>query len=210
MNKTTYLNTAIASVLAFLLLLLMTFTWPDTGYGLYDVIMQSVDLSQTEKEHFIKQIGINYALDTVFIFSWIGAWVGLFLHFKHIKVKLINLCFALSLMGALLDITENSISFSLLIGHYNSPEKFLFLHSMITDISYWLPMIASFILVIVIPKEKGIPNALLKITGSIGVLFAILGMYIPQLSFFPYYWFCLWFLTSAIVLGYHYKALTLK
>ncbi|WP_043706400.1 hypothetical protein [Tenacibaculum ovolyticum] len=200
MNKNMYLNTGIASLLAFTLLLIMNYTWPLTEYSLNDVLLNNVSISGLEKESLIKSIGINYALDTVFIFSWIGSWIGIFLHFKSLKTNLIDVCFGLSFLGALLDITENSISFSLLIGNNKNVEGVLFIHSIVRDISFWLPMVASFMLVFIMPKMKGIGFILLKLTGIIGVLFAILGMYIQFFSVFPYYWFMLWFFAATIFL----------
>ena len=162
-TRNTYLNTGLASLIAFILLIIMNYSWPQTGYSLNDVILGNIELSEIDKGNFIKSIGINYALDTIFIFSWIGSWIGLFLHFKSLNVKLIGICFALSFLGALLDIIENSISFGLLVGNNKSAESILFIHSIIRDISFWLPMIASFTLTIIIPKQKGIALSLIHI-----------------------------------------------
>lgn len=183
----------------------MNYSWPQTDYSLNDVILGNIKLSEIDKGNFIKSMRINYVLDTIFIFSWIGSWIGLFLHFKSLNIKLIGICFVLSFLGALLDITENSISFGLLVGNNKNAESILFTHSIIRDISYWLPMIASFVLAMIIPKQKGFAILLLKITGTIGVLFAIFGMYIQYFSAIPYYWFGIWFLTSAIFLLSNYK-----
>ncbi|MCV6631247.1 MAG: hypothetical protein OIF50_15455 [Flavobacteriaceae bacterium] len=183
----------------------MNYTWPQTDYSLNDVILGNVQLSEIEKENFISSIGINYALDTIFIFAWIGSWVGLFLHFKPLHITLIGISFVLSFFGALLDITENAISFGLLIGNHKNAESVLFIHYIIRDISFWLPMIASFILTIIIPFQKGFAILFLKFAGIIGVLFAILGMYIPYFSAIPYYWFGLWFLASTVFLFSNYK-----
>ena len=204
-TKNIYLNTGLASLIAFILLIIMNYSWPQTDYSLNDVILGNIELSEIDKGNFIKSIGINYALDTIFIFSWIGSWIGLFLHFKSLNVKLIGICFALSFLGALLDITENSISFGLLVGNNKSAESILFIHSIIRDISFWLPMLASFILTMIIQKQKGIAILFLKIVGIIGVLFAILGMYIQYFSAIPYYWFGIWFLASTIFLFSNYK-----
>ena len=204
-TKNIYLNTGLASLIAFILLIIMNYSWPQTDYSLNDVILGNIELSEIDKGNFIKSIGINYALDTIFIFSWIGSWIGLFLHFKSLNVKLIGICFALSFLGALLDITENSISFGLLVGNNKSAESILFIHSIIRDISFWLPMLASFILTMIIQKQKGIAILFLKVVGIIGVLFAILGMYIQYFSAIPYYWFGIWFLASAIFLFSNYK-----
>jgi len=205
MTKNIYLNTGLASLIAFILLIIMNYSWPQTDYSLNDVILGNIELSEIDKGNFIKSIGINYALDTIFIFSWIGSWIGLFLHFKSLNVKLIGICFALSFLAALLDITENSISFGLLIGKNKSAESILFIHSIIRDISFWLPMLASFILTMIIQKQKGIAILFLKVVGIIGVLFAILGMYIQYFSVIPYYWFGIWFLASTIFLFSNYK-----
>lgn len=183
----------------------MYYTWPQTDYTLNDVILNHVKLSETDQTNFIKAIGINYALDTIFIFSWIVSWIGLFLHFKSLNVKLITLCFGLSFLGALLDITENTISFGLLIGNHKNAESILFIHTIIRDISFWLPMLGSFILTIIIPQQKSIETLVIKTVGSIGVVFAILGMYIQYFSAIPYYWFGAWFLASALFLFRHYK-----
>ena len=204
-TKNIYLNTGLASLIAFILLIIMNYSWPQTDYSLNDVILGNIELSEIDKGNFIKSIGINYALDTIFIFSWIGSWIGLFLHFKSLNVKLIGICFALSFLGALLDITENSISFGLLVGNNKSAESILFIHSIIRDISFWLPMLASFILTMIIQKQKGIAILFLKVVGIIGVLFAILGMYIQYFSAIPYYWFEIWFLASTIFLFSNYK-----
>ena len=204
-TKNIYLNTGLASLIAFILLIIMNYSWPQTDYSLNDVILGNIELSEIDKGNFIKSIGINYALDTIFIFSWIGSWIGLFLHFKSLNVKLIGICFALSFLGALLDITENSISFGLLVGNNKSAESILFIHSIIRDISFWLPMLASFILTMIIQKQKGIAILFLKVVGIIGVLFAILGMYIQYFSAIPYYWFGIWFLASTMFLFSNYK-----
>ena len=205
MKKNLYLNTGIASLMAFILLIIMNYSWPQTDYSLNDVILGNIRLSEVEKGDFIKSIGINYALDTIFIFSWIGSWIGLFLHFKPINNKIIAISFIASLLGAVLDITENTLSFRLLLGNNDNVENILFIHSIIRDISFWLPMIASFVLTIVIPKQKEFTILFLKIAGIIGVLFAILGMYIQYFSAMPYYWFGIWFLASTIFLLNNYK-----
>ncbi|WFO16870.1 hypothetical protein M601_003580 [Cellulophaga baltica 4] len=205
MTKSIYLNTGLASLVAFLLLIIMDFSWPQTEYSINDVILDNVTLSEIEKQNYIKTIGINYALDTIFIFSWIGSWIGLFLHFKALNIKLIGTCLGLSILGALLDITENSMSFMLLINNYKNADSLLFTHSIIRDISFWLPMLGSFMLTLVMPKQKGFENIFLKSSGLIGVLFAILGMYIQYFSIIPYYWFGIWFLSATIFLLKKYK-----
>ncbi len=205
MLKNTYLNTAIASFIAFSLLLIMFFTWPLTEFSLYDVILENVKLSDTEKNEVITSIGVNYALDTIFIFCWIASWLGLYLYFKSQNIKFVGIYFGLSLLGALLDLSENSISFSLLVGNFDNPKNFLLLHAFVRDISYWLPMLASFLLVINLPKQKGLSILMLKFIGIIGVLFAILGMYIQFFSSIPDYWFALWFLSATWVLLNAYK-----
>ena len=78
--------------------------------------------------------------------------------------------------------------------------KIFFVQSIMRDISFWLPMIASFVVTIVIPKQKEFPIVFLKIAGIIGVLFTILGMYIQYFSAMPYYWFRIWLLASTIFL----------
>lgn len=204
-TKNIYLNTGLASLIAFLLLIVMNYTWPQTDYSLNDVILGNINLPDLDKGNLIKSIGINYALDTIFIFSWIGSWCGLFLHFKSLNVKLIGICFALSLSGALLDILENSIFYALLFGTNKSVEIILFIHYIIRDISFWLPMIASLILALIIPSQKGFSIVFLKFAGIIGVLFAILGMYIQYFAAIPYYWFGLWFLAATLFLLNNYK-----
>lgn len=183
----------------------MNYTWPQTDFSLNDVILGNIKLSEVEKDNFVKLIGVNYALDTIFIFSWIGSWIGLFLHFKPINSKIVGISFIASFLGALLDITENSISFGLLLGNKNNAVNILFIHSIIRDISFWLPIVASFVLTIVIPKQKDLPILFLKVAGIIGVLFAILGMYIQYFSAIPYCWFGIWFLASTIFLLNNYK-----
>lgn len=207
MTKNAYLNTGFISLLSVVILVIMYYYRPLTQFSLNDVILGNVELSNIEKGNVTRAIGINYALDTVFIFTWIGSWAGLHLHFKSLNVKLIGICFGLSLLGALLDLTENAISYNLLIGNNKivTIKSSLFIHSIIRDLSYWLPMIASFVLVLTIPKSKRISNIFLKLMGSFGVLFAILGMYIPIFSAIPYYWFVLWFLATTIFMFDNYK-----
>ena len=60
--------------MAFILLIIMNYSGPQTDYSLNDVILENIRLSEVEKGYFIKSIGINYALNSVFIFSWIGSW----------------------------------------------------------------------------------------------------------------------------------------
>jgi hypothetical protein len=205
MTKNTYLFTGSASFIAFFLLIVMYFSWPVTEYSLYDVILYRANFTSFEKASFIKAIGINYAIDSVFILSWIVAWFGLFLHFKSLNVKLIGICLGLSLLGALLDIAENSISFTLLIGNHNKVEHYLLIHSIIRGLSYLLPVLASFLLAIIILKQKGFPSLLLKLTGILGILFAAPGIYIQYFSLIPDYWFGLLFLSIAIFLFANYK-----
>ena len=208
MTKNIYLNTGLASLIAFILLIVMKYTWPQIDYSINEVILGNIELPEVDKGNLIKSMGTNYALDTIFIFSWIGSWCGLFLHFKSINTKLIGICFGLSLTGALLDILENSIFYALLFGANKSADIILFIHYIIRDISFWLPMIASLILALTIPKQKGLATAFLKFAGIIGVLFAILGMYIPYFAAIPYYWFGLWFLAATIFLFDNYRGET--
>lgn len=207
MTKNNYLNFGLLSLLAVILLVIMTFSWPLTDYSLNDVILGNIKLSTIDKGNLIKSIGINYGLDSIFIFSWIASWAGLYLHFKSLNVKLIGICFGLSLLGALLDITENTISFSLLIENHKTlnTESFIVIHSIIAKLSYWLPMLASFMLVLIIPKHRGISNSILAFSGTIGVLFAVLGMYIQYFSAIPDYWFGLWFFATSIFFFDNYR-----
>lgn len=201
-----YLNTGIASLIALLLLIVMFNTWPLTEYSLNDIILGTVQLTPTEKVNIIDAIGLNYAIDTIFIFCWIASWLGLFLYFKSINTPFVKICLVLSIIGALLDITENSIIFTLLIGNYKNVETPLLIHSIIRDISYWLPMVASFLLAIIIPFQNRISNTLIKITGTFGVLLAVLGMFVRSLSFIPNYWFVLWFIVATFFLFTIYKS----
>ncbi len=205
MNKTLYLNTGIASIIAFILLVVMHFTWPLTEISLHDFISGNMDLSQMEKEEIIESIKLSYALDTVFIFCWVLSWCGVFLYFRSNGINLVRVCFALSLLGAAFDLTENAISYSLLIGNNNNTLDFLSVHSVFSDISYYLPMLASFILVMMTPKPVGLPNILVKFTGTVGVLFAVLGMYLQIFSPIPDLWFGLWFLSVSLLLFEAYK-----
>ena len=202
MKNTLYIKTGLSSLIAFVLLIIMYFSWPLVDFSLNDVILGNVELSKFEKNKIIESIGYNYALDTIFIFTWVGAWCGLYIHFKKITNPLIRVSFFMSVLGAFLDLFENTISFSLLVNSFknNSISDILFYHSLIRDLSFWLPMLASFIVSVTIPIKREVTNVLLVLSGTLGVVLAILGMYIQSLSYMAYCWFVLWFFVVALFL----------
>jgi len=204
MTKVNYFVTGCTSILASILLIILMQIWPLKDYSLYDIFAGNIALTDSQKSNLISSLQLNYALDSLLILFWIGSSIGLLMHFETLKIniKAIRISITISLLGALLDFTENAISMNLAYHFDNlkNTSNYILIHSITREISFWLPMISAFILALSLPKLNKFPTLFLFISGTLGIVFACLGMYLPTFSMFPIYWFGIWFFASGIFL----------
>jgi hypothetical protein len=205
MTKHQYLVTGIISLLAFILLLILFYLDGLTEPTFGEAVTRTAYQSAIERENFIALMRTNYAIDSFFIFCWIGAWAGIYSHFRRENLRLVAVYFALGILGALMDLLENTIGFSLVLGMWESSSDLPFFHSVVREFSYWLPMAGVFILALLMRGFTGFPTVFFRLVGIVGVGIAAIGMYIPALKYVPSAWFAILFLAKALYLIDIYK-----
>ena len=143
-----------------------------------------------------------FIVDTVFLLGWMVSWLGVARAVRE-RVPLLGwLSLAAGLAGALLDFGENSIIW----GVFRDFKAGLALGSdwvarwnMVRGLSYWLPFIGALLAAVGFWRGRW-RERVVVVVGSVLVVPAVVGMYVPGLSLLPNLWFLLWFDACALML----------
>ena len=117
-------------------------------------------------------------------------------------LTVIGLTVAYSLTGAFFDFAENGIVWALVQGlHLDfSPQPgWLIAWQAIQHLSFWLPYAAAAVAALSLWSRKPL-DRVVAVTGTLLVVLAAPGLYVPSLSLLASLWFLIWFACSSLLL----------
>lgn len=196
---------AVGAAVSALLLIGMAFVRLPAGleYPGLPALTGSVLLSPGDSNAFLDGLRTLFALDSLFLLGWILAWIGLadLVGRRSDGVKA-TVVLVLGLAGALMDFGENGIilgamgnlaSGSAATGNWTIAWK------AVQHLSYALPF-AGALSSSVHLWGLGLPGKVTAFAGTVLLIPAAAGLYIPALSLVSNLWFLVWFLCLAILL----------
>lgn len=153
----------------------------------------------------IEGLGRAYFVDSVFIVAWIGAWTGLGLLLERTSKVMPAAATTLGVWGAVLDFAENQISWSLIAAAMEGTlhPQWLIAHGIVRHLSYLLPLSGAFVASLALVGLHSVASSVAALLGTLGVVIAMLGLYVPAFSLAPNVWFGAWFAGLAWVLWAH-------
>lgn len=201
---TFYRITAIAAVVSALLLISMAFIFFPQGleYPGLLVLTGKLALSAADKTAYSRALRTLFVVDSIFLLGWMVSWLGVARAVRE-RVPLLGiLSLAAGLAGALLDFGENGIIWGVFqnfqAGQALGSDWVARWH-LVRGLSYWLPFIGALLAAVGLWRG-GWRERVTAIVGSVLVIPAVVGMYVPGLSLLPNLWFLLWFAACAVML----------
>ena len=150
-------------------------------------------------KQYTDTLALHYALDTLFIFTWLVGWTGVVSLVWENSKTLAILTFSFSGLGKLLDFSENSLFWTQLARAEQGDGAWLSLWSFISHLSYILPFGA------VITAAgglwaKGLFQKSVSLWGLLFILPASISLYHPQYGIVMGVWAWTWFIMAGILL----------
>ena len=203
-TKRIYQIGAAGAGLSTLLLIAMLFvSLPhDMFYPGLDVLTGKLVLSGAEQVQYLNGMYLLYVLDSLFLLGWLLSWVAL-AELVRSRLPLFGiLTLIIGVAGALLDFSENSITWGVLF-HYASgfpvTADWAVAWKAVQHLSYWLPFIGAVFAACGLWSRNGL-DRLVALCGTVLIIPAAMGMYFPALFMLSNVWFFLWFLLLTILL----------
>lgn len=198
----TILLPAIGASLAVLFLISIAFIpfVEGVGYPGVNVLTGQTQLSSDQFTAYVCSICLDLFLDTFFLIACILAWIGLFHRIRQNNKLLAILMLVLALFGILLDFTENSfvaITLNQLINGAAPGDAWYTPWYISQQASYWLAFIPAALASIILWKGD-FWEKVLAFCGSVLLVPAILGMFIPALEMVSIVWYLFWFAFAAV------------
>lgn len=205
-NLSIQIGAAGATVSA-LVLLSMAFISLPVGieYPGLPVLTGAVSLSVSDSAGYLSGMRTLFALDGVFLLGWILAWTGLSELVRGVDRTRAFLVLSFGLVGALMDFGENGIllgAMDRLVAGVPATGNWIIAWKVVQHLSYWLPF-AGALLAAVPLRRFGLLGRIASLVGSILLLPAGVGLYLPILSLVPNVWFLAWFACLAGLLWTH-------
>lgn len=198
---------AIAAGLSTLMLVMIAFVVLPCrmSYPGVEALSGELTLSSGDLESYLHAMQTLFILDGIFLPGWIISWAGIaeIVSSRYRILGIMTLVFGL--VGALLDIGENSIVWG---GIQNLQEgrplngEWIITWKAVQHMSYWLPFIGAVFAAFGLWSVRTL-DKIAAIIGSVLVIVAIFGLYWPGLSLLPNLWFLLWFACSGLLLWRH-------
>lgn len=195
---------AIGAGVSVVFLIAMAFVSLPAGmnYPGLEALTGALTLTPDEQAAYLSGMQVLYLLDGIFLLGWVVAWVGL-AELVRTRYRILGLLtLVLGLAGALCDLCENSIIWSVLqsgVWGVSSGGDWVIPWKAVQHMSYWLPFLGAVIAACGLWSEK----ALDRLTAAVGGLLvagAAAGLYLSQLSLLSNLWFLLWFACLAWLL----------
>ncbi|MBI9050820.1 MAG: hypothetical protein JEZ00_15475 [Anaerolineaceae bacterium] len=159
-------------------------------------------LNGAEQTLYLNAMRTLFILDGLFLLGWILSWVALgkLVHSRLPLFGLLTLIFGLA--GALLDFSENSIIWGVIQNFASGAVQsnaWIVSWKAVQHLSYWLPFIGAVFAACAL-WSKNLLDKLTAITGTLLVIPAVMGLYLPAFAMFSNVWFLLWFAIVAVLL----------
>jgi hypothetical protein len=208
MNLTrTELTLAAAGAALASILLVALFRFPDAfpvGSSDVAVLGGQVTLSAADVSRYQKFTGISLGIDTVFIFASMLAWLGIADSVRRRGMSSwAMVIFAFGILGAGLDLLENTIIWTLIdLQRQGYPPQLgvVTAWTVVQQASYWPTYVAALLTALLLPW-RGWPATGLGLLGTIGVFVAGAAVYVSSLAPTIWWWWILWFAFTAWLLA---------
>ena len=187
---------AIGAGVSVVLLIAMAFIALPAGmsYPGLEALTGTLKLTAEEQATYLSGMQVLYLLDGIFLLGWGVAWVGL-AELVQARYRILGLLtLVLGLAGALCDLCENSIIWSVLQSGawgVSSGGSWVIPWKAVQHMSYWLPFLGAVLAACGLWSEKALDRATAMV-GSVLVAGAAAGLYFSQLSLLSNLWFLLW------------------
>lgn len=198
---------AVGSGVSVVMLVMMSFIVFPAGleYPGVSVLTGRLILSLDDLNIYLEAIRYLFMLDSLFLLGWIIAWIGIaeVVRVRFRTLGILTLIFGLT--GAFFDFGENSIVWGVLqnlLDGRSMNSDWVARWKAVQHLSYWLPFIGAFLAALGLWSTR-IFDKILAVVGTLLVVLAAIGLYLPGLSLLPNLWFLCWFLCSSWVLWKH-------
>lgn len=198
---------AIASMAATILLILMILL--NSLWGVINPADYAIhgikETNYAEYKNYVEKLkqdtGIMLSIDTIFIFAWIIAWIGI-VSLARIKSKILaNTALVIGLIAPLLDLLENGLLTAMIINLRGSDSELMLktFWVIVSQLSYILTFAAAAVVGVALWNEMTL-NRIMCLTGTVFSCAAVLGMYIPGLYLLSFGWYLAWFGCASFLL----------
>jgi len=205
-NRLLRIGSTAAAVGVLLLVSMLFVTLPEgMSYPGVEALNGDLALSPTSLAAYAHSMQLLFALDGLFLVCWFISWVGIAQIVLSRSQLLGVLMLVTGLGGAVLDLAENSIIWSGLLslqaGHFLS-QDWVVAWKVVQHLSYILPMIGAVFAGCGLWGDSWW-DRLASLAGTFFVSVAVVGLYLPELSFLADAWYLLWFASASILLWQH-------
>jgi len=186
------------------MLLVMAFVpWPfEFEYPGIQVLAGEITLSPEGLNRYVTALQALFIVDGIFLIGWIIAWLGIAALVGTRARLLGSLTLVLGLAGAFFDFTENGIVWALVQGlrlNLSPQPGWLIAWQAIQHLSFWLPYAAAAVAALGLWSRKPL-DRVVAVAGTLLVVLAAPGLYVPSLSLLASLWFLIWFACSSLLL----------
>jgi hypothetical protein len=167
-----------------------------------EILAKKAELSLTDISHYTGIFQIYMVTDTIFVIGEMIAWVGLTALVQTRAHPLGRVVLVLGLLGASLDFVQNAVEWTLIRGQYLSilPQPGWFLIWMVVSQSGYLLTYAATVMAALGLWSKKPLDRVLSVIGGPLIVFAVVGLYVPDWYTLAFLWFFAFFLCASILL----------
>ena len=193
---------AVGALTAVIMLVVMaifaTGFWPlEVEFPGMEILTGEVPVTPDEFLEFANLSALMLSLDSIFIIGVILAWLGLGVLTRERAGKMGWLVVFLGVAGALLDFCENQIGWSmvetrLLRSTASLDAAPIYAYFIVSSLSYLFPFTAAALAGVWLWGDR-VRERLVTLVGTVLMVPALFGLFVPSLYIASYLWFLLWF-----------------
>ena len=156
-----------------------------------DIVQNGIPMDIAFQGKLIDHTRILTSIDVVFIIGWILSMIGIATLVRTRSKVLGDVALVIGLIAPLLDFTENEILLAMVqYMRYNDTLKVVWI--IIRQFSYLVAFAAAAVIFVGLWSEKK-QDRIMCMAGTIPMIPAIFGLYIPWLFFLVIFWYACWF-----------------
>ncbi|MBN1882886.1 MAG: hypothetical protein JW885_11980 [Deltaproteobacteria bacterium] len=200
---------AVGALVAVIMLVVMAVFavgfWPlEVEFPGMEILTGEVPMAPDKFIEFANLSALMLSLDSIFIIGVVLAWLGLGVLTRERAGKMGWLVVILGVTGAILDFCENQIGWSMvqvrLMGASAPVDAVpIYAYFIISALSYLFPFTAAALAGVWLWGER-IRERLLTLVGTVLMVPALFGLFVPSLSVASFMWFLVWFGVVGVVL----------
>lgn len=167
-----------------------------------EILAQNIELPLTGLARYTVIFQVYMVTDTVFVIGEMIAWMGIAALVQTRARSLGRVVRILGLLGASLDFVQNAIDWSLIRGQHlgTLPQPSWFVvWTIVSQFSYLLTYTAAAMAALGLWGKKPLDRVLGVIGGPL-IVFAVVGLYVPDWYAMTFLWFFCFFLCAGILL----------